>query len=181
MAVGDVTTEVVGTTFKYVIEAPRSLRAHPEYEKMVWDACLKAHEAGHVPVGAILITDEDIASGNAESGGAKPVEPSSGGLPEGASMSDRISDWFRRNGPAAVADGFNTARSGVGMPPINVPIVTPPTMRVTAEVEIASSLVDYANDKLEEITQEKAAEHEYGEQVHDLDAELARLLDEEGA
>jgi hypothetical protein len=75
---GSLRTEVEGKTFKLILHAPRTMRSHPEFEKVMWDECLRrAHADGHMPVGPILIDTEDIETKT------KPLEE----LSEGEAMS----------------------------------------------------------------------------------------------
>lgn len=50
-------------TFIMEFEADPLLRMHPEFDAMVWDQCVRlAHENLLMPVGAVMVTLEDVIS-----------------------------------------------------------------------------------------------------------------------
>lgn len=100
--------------FTMTFRAPKQLLLHPDYQQMVWDECLRrAHAAGHIPIGSILIEEADD-------------QPEVQELVEGETLTARMERFMLARGNRLVLEGFTGQ-------PVDY-------MRVTAQVQIGASL-----------------------------------------
>lgn len=105
---------VEGGVFTMSFSAPRQLLLDENFDSMVWDETLRrAHVAGHIPIGPVMITHAEHTP--------EPTE-----LREGESLTERMQRWAATNMVREMSIGLG------GTPP--------DLIRVTSSVNLGASL-----------------------------------------